>query len=228
MTDSVSWTSSDISSDSPGGVFAGVSLAADVLFDLSVSAEECVSVLVLLMCTLGRRDSSAQHKWECYPCYVLRDRLAALPARRPGRLLYCLGTVGRWIVPELMSLAKGGSENMHTCCSRSNETPTGWYRREDIWDSRGYLIIFECFSFLQKTSIDNEMLDQVFEKTDVVRSSRMCCSISMQAVLFFLLKVHSTSFTHEDLFTHHAKELLSLRNVFRAFAERHEKITLGI
>lgn len=157
------------------GVFAGISLAADVLFHMNVSAEECL--LVLLVCTFRRWDSSAQIKWECYP--QLRDCL-------PGRL-YCLWTVGRWTAPELMSLAKGGSENMHTCCSRSNKTPTAWYRRENITAEATSDHIWKFFSVY----FDGQQFETRVDHPEY----QTVCSCRR------FLKENSTNFRREDQFT---------------------------
>lgn len=74
--------------------------------------------------------------------------------------LYCLWTVARWTAPELMSLAKGGSENMHTCCSRSNKTPAadtgGWF----VTAQRIFDYIWKLFYLY----FDRKQ----FEKTDVL------------------------------------------------------------
>lgn len=132
------------------------------------------------MCTFRRWDSSAQIKWECYP--QLRD---CLPACLPGRL-YCLWTVGRWTAPELMSPAKGGSENMHTCCSRSNKTPTAWYSRENITAEATSDHIWKFLSIYFN--------GQQSETVDLPEYQTVCSFRRF-------LKENSTNFRHEDQFT---------------------------
>lgn len=84
--------------------------------------------------------------------------------------LYCLWTVARWTAPELMSLAKGGSENMHTCCSRSNKTPAadtgGWF----VTAQRIFDYIWKLFSICTLIGTNSPFFKRAFQQFYAWRS----------------------------------------------------------